>query len=69
MHSLVKVDSDNGVFYILLGSYRYVTIDKDVDFDRPIELSWFRVGDLKEYLQRKGAKEKFPVIYGFKGPV
>ncbi len=67
--SLVKVDSDNGVFYILLGSYRYVTIDKDVDFDRPIELSWFRVGDLKEYLQRKGAKEKFPVIYGFKGPV
>ena len=67
--SLVKVESDNGLFYLLLGSYKYVYIDKKIDFERPLDLAWFRASDLGDYMQRNGEKEKFPVIYGFKGPV
>ncbi len=67
--SLVKVEADNGLYYLILGSSRYVFIDKKADFDRPLENSWFRLQDLKNYLERNGKKVRYPVVYGFRGPV
>ena len=67
--SLVKIQSSSGLYYLLLGSSKYIYIDKKVDFDRPLKVKWFRTRDLSEYIKRSGKKVKYPIVYGFKGPV
>ena len=67
--AIVKVESDYGLFYLLLGSYKYVFIDKKADIDRPQNIGWFRMQDFQAYMARNGKKVKYPVIYGFRGPV
>ena len=67
--ALVKVESDNGLYYLILGSSKYVFIDKKVEFDRPLDHKWFRIQDLSAYFERNGKKVKYPIVYGFKGPV
>ncbi len=67
--ALVKVQADNGLYYLLLGSSRYLIIDKKIDFNRSGNHKWFRVQDFAAYMERSGNKMKYPVIYGFRGPV
>ncbi len=67
--SLVKVKSDSGLYYLILGSSKYVAADKKIEISRPVELKWNRKSDLSRYMEREGKKIQFPLIYGFKGPV
>ena len=67
--ALVKVQAENGLYYLILGSYKYVYLDKKIEFSRPLAIDWFRIKDLSDYLERKGKKVKYPLLYGFKGPV
>ena len=67
--ALVKVQAENGLYYLILGSSKYINIDKNVEFSRPLGHPWFRLQDFTDYLERKGKKVKYPLLYGFKGPV